>query len=64
MSSEHWESNARLIAAAPDLLAACQKALDAFGGEIIDSPLTGDECDRFAAILELTAAIAKAKGPK
>jgi hypothetical protein len=53
-------ANARLIAAAPDLLAACEKALyqlhlHASGGNLTED----DACD---ACAELEAAIAKAEG--
>ncbi len=50
-----------LIAAAPTMLEACRKALDAFGDEMItDSGLSKDDAQRLDAILHLTAAIAKA----
>jgi len=52
------EGNARLIAAAPDLLAACQHALDTFGGV---RPAEWMSASR-AEFDMLTAAIAKAKG--
>ena len=55
--TEMVEANAKLIAAAPDLLAACE-ALDDF--------LTDEDCDRdkeqWAAITALGHAIAKARG--
>ena len=48
--SEEWRANARLIAAAPDLLAACKVALNAIN--LNDETLTARE--------HLQAAIAKA----
>lgn len=55
-SRDQAEANAHLIAAAPDLLAACEAALAArFGG---DDPC----CDADPLTNQLRAAIAKAKG--
>lgn len=51
MTPEVMEANARLIAAAPDLLAACQQA-EADSAMVSGSPL----------LLQLRAAIAKATG--
>lgn len=48
-------ANALLIAAAPDLLAACEASLP-----VVGVPLSPDECR--ALVLKLGAAIAKAKG--
>lgn len=50
-AAKEWEANARLIAAAPDLLAAAQRALVALQG-------AGDQAD--PARSALIAAIAKA----
>lgn len=50
------EANARLIAAAPDLLAALEMAERAFNAETID-PLVA-----FATVEKIRAAIAQAKG--
>lgn len=47
-----WQANARLIAAAPDLLAAAEKALQAIEGD----------WERTREADELRNAIAKAKG--
>lgn len=55
-------ANARLISAAPCLLAACEKALAVFGNEILSDRMAIEQAERFEAILILTAAIAKAKG--
>jgi hypothetical protein len=46
----HWEANARLIAAAPDLLAACKAALE------------GQSIPPFEKYEMIRAAIAKATG--
>lgn len=54
--------NALLIAAAPDLLAACEKAAEALNKEQLGWTLTPEEAERFDAMLHLVAAIAKAKG--
>lgn len=51
------EANARLIAAAPNLLAACKRAVD-FG--LRDTSYCSNETDEVCA--ELEAAIAKATG--
>ena len=48
------EANARLIAAAPELLAACELA-----AEVLEQPESGGQAHAHAA---LTVAIAKAKG--
>jgi hypothetical protein len=48
------EANARLIAAAPDLLAACENALATITGERVGGAISTE--------IELRAAIAKAKG--
>ena len=50
------KANARLIAAAPDLLAACADARDALLNE------TGNPLALMAALVTLDAAIAKATG--
>lgn len=61
----NWRNDAKLIAAAPDLLAAAQKTVDAWA-KFIDSfdyvPGVGDRAEdmEFKEILELRAAIAKA----
>lgn len=54
-----WEANARLIAAAPDLLAACEAFV-----KWIEYPYMTDEDDSLgeAANRAIYAAIAKAKG--
>ena len=49
---DEFEANKRLIAAAPELLAACEKALDEIGD---DSPL-------YPITMQLAAAITKATG--
>ena len=54
--------DAYLIAAAPDLLEACQRALDVFGDKVLPDRPTEQEAREFEAVLCLTAAIAKAKG--
>lgn len=52
------EEHARLIAAAPDLLAACEGALNALNGDdVSETPV-----QYLAAALDLTHAINKAKG--
>lgn len=53
---EHAEGNARLIAAAPDLLAACNRALT----ELAEPVMLHVALPRICA--ELRAAIAKAEG--
>lgn len=64
---EQGEANACLIAAAPDLLAAAQKTVDAWAA-FIDSfnytPGIGDMAEdmEFRELLVLRAAIAKARG--
>lgn len=56
-------ANARLIAAAPDLLEACRKVLGTFGKEKLFRPtMSPREVERFEAILMASAAIAKAEG--
>jgi hypothetical protein len=54
---EETASNARLIAAAPELLAACERALIAI--EALP-PRLGE--DRYEPLMQLTAAIQKARG--
>lgn len=56
-SSEQLKANAKLIAAAPDLLAACERALVAFENQ----PPNYNE-DRYEPLLKLSAAIKKAGG--
>lgn len=56
-----WEADARLIAAAPDLLAACEAALAYIPGSEVHSWPPGFELRRKAIDL-LRAAIAKAEG--
>jgi hypothetical protein len=61
------DANARLIAAAPDLLAACEFAARIFGGHsgASDDPKTRIEVEQgFCAIDNLRAAIAKAEQSK
>lgn len=61
ITREQRDANARLIAAAPDLLAACQESL-AFISEI-DFALLAELLDGRDSLLErLQAAVAKAKG--
>lgn len=60
--SETAEADARLIAAAPDLLAACERALD-----LLNEQNAGDKPSPIIVrpsptIVRLTTAIAKAKG--
>lgn len=53
----------RLHDAAPDLLAACEAALYAFGDvKFYPDAMNQKRSDQFAAVLQLKAAIAKAKG--
>ena len=54
--ADERQANARLIAAAPDLLAACEAAL-----RVCNLSGTGER-DRRAAIAKLEAAVAKARG--
>lgn len=56
-----WEANARLIAAAPDLLAACNSALAGFAGVEAGMGAPGMLAD-CASVTQLKAAIAKAEG--
>lgn len=60
LSRELIDANARLIAAAPDLLAACEAALSFGEGHPDRTPSWHDA--RLATQLTLRAAIAKAKG--
>jgi len=53
----HGEANARLIAAAPDLLAACEAVLDGY-----DCPDKDAEFDWSVMAGQLRAEIAKARG--
>lgn len=56
----HAEANARLIAAAPDLLAACKALLQFEDAEIGESG--GELEDSMRAVAMIRAAIAKAEG--
>jgi len=58
LDARECEANAHLIAAAPDLLAACKLALDSFGG-LDTARLTAVELREYTA---LTLAIQKAGG--
>lgn len=56
-------ANGRLIEAAPDLIEACRAALAAFGDTKFRPGATSEkDADRFAAVLQLSAAIEKAAG--
>ena len=57
MARGHIEANARLIAAAPDLLAACLELLDLF-----NSGRIREAAYRESAIVDARAAIARAEG--
>jgi hypothetical protein len=54
------KANARLIAASPDLLAACEKALHCLTGE--DGPIWDSQSHREAPYHFLWAAVVKARG--
>ena len=56
----YQEANARLIAAAPDLYAACQAALGWFEEYVDANPDNADEEDSVASVLR--AALRKARG--
>lgn len=55
-SKDEWEANARLIAAAPELLEALEGLLEYCGGSVADEHLDEDE------LKAARAAIAKARG--
>ena len=57
--AKSWNANARLIAAAPDMLAACEQALERLEQHHRRLGMYGDD---FRAVENLTAAIARAKG--
>lgn len=59
--SEAW-ANARLIAAAPDLLEACQNLLDIVGWELQEDPNPEELNGMRRAYDAAAAAIAKAEG--
>lgn len=56
------KANARLIAAAPDLLEACEALCAAFGDPLTRRALGGHNEAQMIAILDARAAIAKAEG--
>ena len=59
----HGQANARLIAAAPDLLAACEAALRGHGRVHEDECTIGSDDNRCSChVGMLKAAVAKAKG--
>lgn len=60
---ENSRDNARLIAAAPDLLAACRIALREMNARIDFASENCEAAPVFVGIADIRAAIAKAEGP-
>ena len=59
-SMRRWQANARLIAAAPELLAACSRAFNLIKESGFSSGLIEEEFD--GTLNQLDAAIAKVEG--
>jgi hypothetical protein len=64
VSTDEWEPNARLIAAAPDLLAALKAAMAFIKANVADPDITEEMASAWVTLLDAKphAAIAKAEG--